>query len=142
MFWNTSASSVRHEEIQILKFCRWVESDAMYQKMGRVGCYVPEDGLGRILCTWRWVGSDAMYLKMGWVGCYVPEDGLGRILCTWRWVGSDTMSLDAGKCHHWSHRISPDNRGRNSRPKIIHINSILKLNRFPFSLIKMRIQNP
>ena len=86
--------------------------------------------LGRIQCTWSWVGSDTMYPKVGWVECYVPEGGLSRMLCTCRWVGSDTMSLDTGKCHHWSHRISTDNRGRNSRPKIIHINNILKLNRF------------
>ena len=24
----------------------------MYLKVGWVGCYVPEDGLGRILCPW------------------------------------------------------------------------------------------
>ena len=68
----------------------------MYLKVGWVECYVPEGGLGRMLCTWRWVESDAMYLKLGWVGCYVPEDGLGRILFTWRWVESDAIFLKVG----------------------------------------------
>ena len=50
----------------------WVGSDTMYLKLGWVGYYVPEGGLGRMLCTWRWVESNAMYLQVGWVGYYVP----------------------------------------------------------------------